>query len=412
MQFIGILGIIVLFGIGYLLSENRKAIKWRTVLVAFAIQFSIGLLVLKWEAGRNALATFSGWVQNVINYANEGISFLFGGLVNPTANLGFIFAFNVLPVIIFFSALIAVLFHLGIMQFVINILGAAIQKLLGTSKKESLSATANIFLGQTEAPLVIKPYMNMLTRSEMFAVMVGGLASVAGSVLAGYAGLGVPLPYLLTASFMAAPAGLLMAKLIVPETEDPNDNLEELDAELDDTKASNVIDAAARGASDGLQIALNVGAMLLAFVSLIALLNGLIGGIGGWFGQGDLTLQVILGYVLAPIAFIIGIPVDEIVTAGSFIGQKFVVNEFVAYVDFAKYLPGNEFAGQLSERSIGIISFALCGFANLSSMAILLGGLGSIAPKRRTVIAQLGFKAVIAGTLANLMTATIAGLLI
>jgi concentrative nucleoside transporter, CNT family len=412
MQFIGILGIFALMGIAYAMSENRKAIKWRTVLVAFAIQFSIGLLVLKWDAGRNALSTFSGWVQNVINYANEGIGFLFGGLVSPTSNIGFVFAFNVLPIIIFFSALIAVLFHLGIMQFVINILGAAIQKLLGTSKKESLSATANIFLGQTEAPLVIKPYMNMLTRSEMFAVMVGGLASVAGSVLAGYAGLGVKLEYLIAASFMAAPAGLFMAKLMVPETEEPKDNISELDEEIDDLKASNVIDAAARGAADGLQIALNVGAMLLAFVSLIALLNGLIGGIGGWFGQGDLTLQIILGYVLAPIAFIIGIPGDEIVLAGSFIGQKFVVNEFVAYVDFAKYLPGNELAGQLSDRSIGIISFALCGFANLSSMAILLGGLGSIAPKRRTIIAQLGFKAVIAGTLANLMTATIAGLLI
>ncbi|GGE80938.1 NupC/NupG family nucleoside CNT transporter [Priestia taiwanensis] len=413
MQFIGILGIIALFGIAYLLSENRQAIKWRTVLVAFAIQLTIGVLVLKWEAGRQGLSWFSGKVQDVINYANEGIAFLFGGLADPaTNNLGFIFAFKVLPVIVFFSALIGVLFHLGIMQFVINILGAAIQKLLGTSKKESLSATANIFLGQTEAPLVIKPYMNVLTRSEMFAVMVGGLASVAGSVLAGYAGLGVKLEYLITASFMAAPAGLLMAKLIVPETEEPKDNLDELDEAAKEDKASNVIDAAARGASDGLQIALNVGAMLLAFVSLIALLNGIIGGIGGWFGYGDITLQVILGYLLAPIAFLIGVPAGELVTAGSFIGQKFVMNEFVAYVDFAKYLPGNELYGTLSDRTLAIISFALCGFANLSSMAILLGGLGSIAPKRRTIIAQLGFKAVIAGTLANLMTATIAGLLI
>jgi concentrative nucleoside transporter, CNT family len=266
-----------------------------------------------------------------------------------------------------------------------------------------MSATANIFLGQTEAPLVIRPYMNRLTQSELFAVMVGGLASVAGSVLIGYYLLGVPLEYLIAASFMCAPAGLLVAKIVVPETEEP-ETMGEIKLERDKDTV-NVIDAAAKGAGDGLQIALNVGAMLLAFIALIALVNGILGGIGGWFGY-DITLQQILGYLFAPIAFVIGVPWDEAVKAGTFIGQKIVLNEFVAYSEFAPQIP------ELKDKTVAVVSFALCGFANLSSIAILLGGLGAMAPSRRPDIARLGMRAVIAATLANLLSGAIAGMFI
>jgi CNT family concentrative nucleoside transporter len=296
------------------------------------------------------------------------------------------------------------------MQWVINVLGGGLRRALGTSRAESLSATANIFVGQTEAPLVVRPFIKNMTSSELFAVMVGGLASVAGSVLAGYASLGVPLEYLIAASFMAAPGGLLFAKLIYPETETPKEGLsnEEMNEELDG-QSVNVIDAAASGAASGLKLAMNVGAMLLAFVGLIALLNGLFSGIGGWFNHPELTLELILGYVFAPLAFLIGVPWHEAIVAGSFIGQKLIVNEFVAYLNFAPYLAeGAEVV--LTEKTKAIISFALCGFANLSSIAILLGGLGSLAPSRRHDIARFGLKAVLAATLSNLMSATIAGL--
>ncbi|MCL4132395.1 UNVERIFIED_CONTAM: hypothetical protein GTU68_035790 [Idotea baltica] len=294
------------------------------------------------------------------------------------------------------------------MQIVINFLGGALQKALGTSRAESLSATANIFVGQTEAPLVVRPFIPKMTQSELFAVMCGGLASVAGGVLAGYASMGVPLEYLIAASFMAAPGGLLFAKILKPETETPVDQFDALDNKGDD-KPANVIDAAAAGAATGMQLALNVGAMLLAFIGLIALINGILGGVGGWFGMPEITLELILGYVFAPVAFLIGVPWEEATIAGSFLGQKLVVNEFVAYLNFAPYLAeGAEVV--LSDKTKAIISFALCGFANLSSVAILLGGLGSLAPERRHDIAKMGMKAVAAGTLSNLMSATIAGL--
>ncbi|MDA1383141.1 MAG: NupC/NupG family nucleoside CNT transporter, partial [Bacteroidetes bacterium] len=338
------------------------------------------------------------------------INFLFGNLT-ATNNFGFIFALRVLPIIIFFSALISVLYYVGIMKWVINILGGALSKLLGTSHTESLSATANIFVGQTEAPLVVRPFIKTMTKSELFAVMCGGLASVAGSVLAGYASMGVPLEYLIAASFMAAPGGLLFAKLIMPETEESISKLDQLSQDEDsDDEPVNVIDAAASGAGSGLKLALNVGAMLLAFVGLIALVNGMFGGIGGWlFDMPELTLELILGYVFSPLAFLIGVPWHEANTVGSFIGQKLVVNEFVAYLEFMPYL-AEDTTLILSEKSKAIVAFALCGFANFSSIAILLGGLGGIAPSRRAEIAKFGLLAVAAGTLSNLMSATIAGL--
>ncbi|MGY8902385.1 MAG: NupC/NupG family nucleoside CNT transporter [Flavobacteriales bacterium] len=399
-------GMFVLIGIAILLSRNRKAIRLRTVIGAFALQFMFGALVLYIPFGKKTLLFISDGVAQVIAFGNDGINFLFGDLTATTN-----FALRVLPVIIFFSALISVLYYVGIMKWVINILGGSLSKLLGTSHTESLSATANIFVGQTEAPLVVRPFIKTMTKSELFAVMCGGLASVAGSVLAGYASMGVPLEYLIAASFMAAPGGLLFAKLIMPETEESISQLDQLSEDEDSAdEPVNVIDAAASGAGSGLKLALNVGAMLLAFVGLIALVNGIFGGIGGWlFDMPELTLELILGYIFSPLAFLIGVPWHEANTVGSFIGQKLVVNEFVAYLEFMPYL-AEDTTLILSEKSKAIVAFALCGFANFSSIAILLGGLGGIAPSRRAEIAKFGLLAVAAGTLSNLMSATIAGL--
>lgn len=409
-----LVGMASLILIAVALSSNRRAIRLRTVGGAFAIQLAIGAFVLYTSFGQGVLAGVSGAVSQVVNYADQGINFLFGSLANPGSGVGFIFAVKVLPIIIFFSSLIAVLYYLGIMQWVIRLLGGGLQRVLGTSRTESLSATANIFVGQTEAPLVVKPYLASMTRSELFAVMCGGLASVAGSVLGGYAALGIPMEYLVAASFMAAPGGLLFAKLLFPETEKPDDSIALADAALkDDDAPSNVLDAAASGASSGLKLAANVGAMLLAFIALIGLINGILGGVGGWFGMDTLSLDMILGWLFAPLAFLLGVPWSEATLAGSFIGQKLVVNEFVAYINLAPYLSGDSIVAAtgvvMTPYTMAVLSFALCGFANLSSIAILLGGLGSLAPTRRHEIASLGLKAVLAGTLSNLMSAAIAG---
>ena len=398
----GLFGIVVVLGIAFLLSNAKKSINYRTIFVGLAIQISFAFIVLKWETGRAVLEWISGKVQNVIDYAGEGIGFVFGPAAD-TDGFGFVFAFQVLTIIIFFSSLISVLYYLGIMQWFIKLIGGALSKLLGTSKAESVSAAANIFVGQTEAPLVIRPFLANMTKSELFAVMTGGLASIAGSVLAGYALLGVPLEYLIAASFMAAPAGLVMAKIMIPEKE--QSAIKDFEMEKDDASV-NVIDAAARGASDGLKLALNVGAMLLAFIALIALINGMLGGIGGWFGFKSVTLEGMLGVLFSPLAFAIGVPWAEAVTAGGFIGQKLVLNEFVAYAAFAPEI------ASLSPKTVIVVSFALCGFANLSSLAILLGGLGELAPSRRPDIARLGIKAVAGGMLASLLSAAIAGMFI
>lgn len=402
-----VLGIVVLLIIAVLFSNNRKAINLRTVLGALAIQIGFAALILYVPFGRDALQATANGVSNVIAYGNEGINFVFGGLADPS-NVGFIFAVKVLPIIVFFSGLISVLYYLGIMQVVIKVIGGALQTALGTSKAESMSAAANIFVGQTEAPLVVRPYIKNMTQSELFAIMAGGTASIAGSVMAGYAGMGVPLTYLIAASFMAAPAGLLFAKILFPQTEQFNDKQPETD---DSEKPTNVLEAMAGGASAGMQLALNVGAMLIAFVGLIALINGILGGVGGWFGYGDLTLQSIFGWIFKPLAYLIGVSWDESAIAGQMIGMKLAVNEFVGYLEFAKYLQPDT-AVVLSEKTKAIITFALCGFANFSSIAILIGGIGGMAPNRRGDVARLGLKAVVAGTLANLMSATIAGLFI
>jgi CNT family concentrative nucleoside transporter len=400
---ISLLGYCLLVAFAWICSTSRKDVNWRTVLGAMAIQFGFGALVLYTPWGKFGLEVLSVMVGDIINYGYVGIRFLFGELAGNRHNLGFLFAFTVLPVIVFFSSLISVLYFLRVMPFIVASLGGGIRKLLGTSRAESLSATANIFVGQTEAPLVIKPYLARMTRSEFFAVMVGGLASIAGSVMAGYAGMGIRLEFLLAACFMAAPAGLLFAKLLLPETGVPNN--EKLQEAVDGAPV-NVFDAAAQGASDGLKLALNVGAMLIAFVGLIALSNGILGNIGERFGMEGLSIQLSLGYVFCPPAWILGKPWEHAIQGGAIIGQKLVLNEFVAFLEFTKIQEA------LSLRSQAILTFALCGFANFSSIAILLGGLGSLIPERRSEIAQLGMRALLAASLANFSSGAIAGMLI
>ncbi|MDB2375214.1 NupC/NupG family nucleoside CNT transporter [Gammaproteobacteria bacterium] len=395
---ISLVGIAVLFTVAFLASTNRRQINWRTVSLALLLQFTLGGIVLYLPIGVSLLSAISDAVTSVLGNAQDGIAFVFGPI--GAFEMGFIFAFHVLPVIVFFSALVSVLYYLGIMGWIIRVIGGALQKLLGTSKAESMSATANIFVGQTEAPLVVKPYIPNMTRSELFAVMVGGMATVAGSVLAGYVLLGVELRYLLAASFMAAPGGFLMAKMMIPETEEIIEDSEEIELKFDEHV--NVIDAAAAGASSGMALALNVGAMVLAFVGLIALINAILAWAGGLVGFESLSLQLLLGYAFQPLAFLLGIPWEETNLAGSLIGQKLVFNEFVAFVALTEQMES------LSAHSQAVVTFALCGFANFSSIGIMLGGLGTMAPTRRSDVAELGVRAVFAGFLANLMSGAIA----
>lgn len=392
------IGVILLFAV--LMSTDRRAIKLRTVGVAFALQTAVAALVLYVPQGGEVLDRVVRAFQHVIDYSNAGIEFLFGPELVPT--LGITVAFSVLPVIIFFAALMSLLYYLKIMPLFVGTVGGWLHKLLGTSEAESISAASNIFVGHTDAPLVVRPYLARMTESELFAVMTGGCATIAGGVMMAYATMGVELKYLITASFMSAPGGLLIAKLMVPETAVPA-GVDELPEVAEDERPVNVFEAIGNGAMTGLKIAVSVGAMLIAFVALIYMLNGILGWFGGLFGFEGLTLQWGLGKLLAPIAFLIGVPWSEAATAGSLIGQKFVVNEFFAYLAFT------EVAGELSPYSQLVITFALCGFSNLSSIAILLGGLGSVIPKRRHDIARLGLKAVIGGTLVNLMNAALAG---
>lgn len=400
----GIVGIVFLLGLGYLCSADRKAISWRTVGGAFAIQVGFAVLVLATPWGQGSLLWLTNRVGDVIGAGEKGIGFVFGELADPGRSAGGVFAFFVLPVIIFFSSLIAVLYHLKVMQVIILVVGGGLRKVLGTSRAESFSAAANIFVGQTEAPLVIRPYLPKMTRSELFAVMVGGLASIAGSVLVGYAKMGARMDHLIAACFMAAPGGLLFAKMLLPEKETPGEA--RLDFAEGEERPVNVIDAAALGAANGLKLALNVGAMLLAFVGLIAVINLGFGEVGRWFGDPSFSLEKLLGWLFAPVAYLIGVNANEIQQAGSLIGQKLIVNEFIAFGELGKIKES------LSFKTQGIATFALCGFANLSSIAILLGGLGVMAPNRRGEIARLGLKAVFAATLANLMSAALAGLLL
>ena len=396
-------GMAVIIGLALLLSENRRAIRLKTVVPAFLTQAAIAGLILCFPPGQAFLNALVAAVQNVIDYGRVGSEFVFGDLARDEG--GFSVAFHLLPVIIFFSALISTLYYLGVMQKMITILGGGIHKLLGASKTESMCAVANIFIGHSESPLVIRPYLKNLTRSELFAVMTGGMAAISGAIMAAYAAMGINPGYLIAASFMAAPGGLLMAKIIKPETERTEQDLEHVQFS-GPTKVVNVFEAIGNGTLDGLKLAANVGAMLIAFVAMIALVNGLLGGVGAWFGLPELTLQGILGKLLAPLAWLIGVPWHEAAAAGSLIGQKFIMTEFIAYLSFS------DMTDTLSAHTQVIVTFALCGFANLTSIAILLGGMGSLVPERRQDIAALGFMSVLAGTLSNLMSATLAGLFV
>lgn len=410
-------GMCLLLLIAYALSTNRRAISLRTLIPAFVAQLAIGAFVLFVPIGSRALVAAAYGVNQVLQMGDRGVEFMFGALVGDKmfqlfGGSGFVFGLRVLPMIIYVTALIAVLYHIGVMKWIINGLGGLFEKLLGVSRIEACSAVATIFLGQSEMAAFVKPFIKQMTGAELFAVMSSGMAAVAGSVLAGYVGLGVKLEYLLAASFMAIPGGLLFAKIILPTTEAPQPIPDKLN--FDERRSANLIEAAASGTAVGLRIAMNVGGMLIAFIGLIALLNAIVGGVAGWFGYPSLTLQMILGYVFSPLAWIIGVPWHDAQIAGNFIGEKLILNEFVAYVDLSPYLKSaQEVAAAglhvLDPKTIAIVSFALCGFSNFSSIAILAGGFSAVAPERRSEVARYGLRVVAASTLSNLMSAAIAG---
>ncbi|MFN0179931.1 MAG: NupC/NupG family nucleoside CNT transporter [Gemmatimonadales bacterium] len=426
----GLVGIATMLGIAVLLSYDRRKINWRLVASGLALQAVFGLLVLKTGAGRAVFAAVGDAITGLLRFQEQGARFVFGNLVQNTvpvgvpggggavdtsagfiAQTGAFFAFNVLPTIIFFSALMSVLYYLGVMQLIVKGLAWVMQRTLGTSGAETLSASGNIFLGQTEAPLLIKPFIGTMTRSELLTVMVGGFATVAGGVLAAYVGMlsgafpGIA-AHLLAASVMNAPAGLILSKIIMPETETPVTKTS-LELKVEKTDQS-VIEAAASGAGTGLQLALNVAAMLMAFVALVALLNFLLGWVGGMVGFPDLSLQLILGTLLRPLAWVMGVPWQDTAYVGSLIGLKTTINEFVAYAQFAGDLGGTL---EIAPRSAIILTYALLGFANFSSIAIQIGGIGGLAPERRSEIARFGLKAMIAGNLAAFTSASLAGML-
>lgn len=403
-RFIGIVGVIVIIGIAFLLSENKKKINWRLVITGLLLQIVFAILILKIPVGRTIFQGASNVITKLLDFTKEGTDFLFGPLADSNG-IGYVWVVQVLPTIIFFSALMGVLYYLGIMQFIVKFIAKFIGKLLGTSGSETLSAVGNIFLGQTEAPLLVKPFVRDMTRSELLAIMVGGMATVAGGVMAGYVAMGVNAGHLLAASIMAAPAGLILAKILIPETEESKTK-NSTDISVENT-ASNIVEAAANGASDGLGLALNVAAMLLAFIALLALINFIIGAIGGLFGFPELSFQWILGKLFSPLAFVMGVPTVDISAAGSLLGQKIILNEFVAYSELSNLIK----LDVLQPKTVMILTYALCGFANFSSIAIQIAGIGGLAPAKKGTIAKLGFKALIGGVLATCLTATIAGIL-
>ncbi|GAA0485577.1 NupC/NupG family nucleoside CNT transporter [Parasphingorhabdus litoris] len=401
-----IAGMVIIIILALALSKSRRNIRLRVVAAAFALQAGIAVLVLYVPWGKRVISAMSAGVSQLLSYSSEGTNFIFGPLANSDMG-GTSFAISALPVIIFFSALISILYYLGIMQFIIKWVGGGIQKVTGISKVESLCAAANIFVGQSESPLVIRPYLAKLTESQLFTVMSVGMAGVAGTILAAYASMGIKIDYLLAAAFMSAPGGILMAKIIMPD--DPDSEAPEemvVAVDYEEEKPANIIMAASMGAQTGVKIAVAVGAMVLAFVALVALANGILGGIGGWFGQPELSFQQIIGYIFAPIMFLLGVPWDEALAAGGLFGTKVVINEFVAFSDLGGM------GSELSPLTVAIVTFALCGFANFLSIAIQLAVTGGLAPNQRPVIARLGLRALAAGSLANLMSAALAGLLL
>jgi concentrative nucleoside transporter, CNT family len=397
-------GMALILAVAVLLSSNRHFIRYRVVLAAFALQAGLAALVLYVPVGNRILQGAAGGVSNLLGYAGEGTKFLFGALA--TDALGQNFAIQALPVIIFFAAFISVLYYIGIMQYVIRWIGGGLQKITGISKVESLCAASNIFVGQSESPLVIRPYLATLNPAQLFCVMTVGMAGVAGTILAAYASMGIRIDYLIAAAFMSAPGGILMAKIIMPDDpSDPaiNDDNFTPPPHDDEEKPANIIMAAAQGAQTGVKLAVAVGAMVLAFVALVALANGVLGGLGNLVGLKGLSFQGLIGQIFAPVMFLLGVPWNEATQAGGLFGTKIVLNEFVGFIDLGQMKT-------LSAHTVAIVTFALCGFANFSSIAIQMAVTGGLAPNQRPVIARLGLKALAAGSLSNLMSAALAGL--
>jgi len=408
MSFVG-LG--VFLGICYLLSKDRRAIKWKPVIGGCVLQFIFAYLILKTAAGQAVFVQAKIFFNAILAFSIEGGKFVFGPLVDfgvTTKAFGpanaFIFAFQIAPTIIFVSTLFAVLYHIGVMQIIVHGFAKVMQKIMGTSGSESLASAANVFMGQTEAPLVIRPYLEKMTYSEVMAMMTGGMATVAGGVLAAYVGFGIDAGHFLAASVMSAPATLAIAKILVPETE--RSETEGKIPKSGTKKDTNVLDAACRGAGEGLSLSLNVMAMLIAFIALIALFNGALGWVGGYFTDTPITLEKILGYLFSPFAYFMGVPKEDVFQVGSLLGMKTVLNEFVAYINLA------QIRDTLQPRSIVIATYALCGFANFSSIAIQIGGIGALVPGRRKHLAKLGIISLVGGTIASFMTANIAGMLL
>lgn len=423
-RYIGILGILVLFLIAFLMSNNRRRINLRTLIVGFSLQWAIAIVLIKWPMGNAAMQWIAARVASFLELSRHGSMFLFGGLVDPKKMdlFGFQFAFYVLPTIIFFASFMSILYYLGFMQKVVELFGWIMSRLLKTSGSESLSCSANIFVGQTEAPLLVRPYLNHCTLSELHAIMVGGFGTIAGAVMAGYIQMGIPPQHIIIASCMAAPASLMVAKIIFPETEHSETlgdvKLPQLDA------GRNVLDAASRGVSDGLHLALNVGAMLVAFITLIALadkiliyldrlidgriLHGVMQASGEYAGWFPGSLKTIFGTIFSPIAYLMGIPKQDVFAVGNLLGLKIAVNEFVAYSKLAPMIKD----GQISQKTAIMATYMLCGFANFASMGIQIGGIGALAPERRSDLTKLALRAMFGGAIVSCLTATIAGLLI
>ena len=416
MPIANVLGVIVFVGIAVWLSEARDKINYKNAGRTLALQFTIALLALAIPFGTTILNKVTGAITHVIKFANEGMYFVFGELSNwgtmegvlaPAAGkqgVGTILAFQVFPIIIFLATLFAILFHLRIMDLVIKVIGGVVRFVTGASRLESTVSAASIFVGMVEAPLAILPYLKNMTRSQLFTVMSCGMASIAGTVLVVYMSLGVDGKLLIIASFMAAPGGLLMGKLLVPETEEPFDIASFKDAEEDPNKATNLIEAATTGALTGLTIMMNVIAVIIAFVAVIALVNGIFGGIGGWFGHPEFSLSIVFGYIFAPIAWLIGVPANEVLAAGPFLGEKLVANEFLAYLNFTQHIDEFSLQGQVA------ITVALCGFANFVGVGILMAGLGAVLPERKQEISKLGMKSLLAGSLSNFTSAALVGI--
>ncbi|WP_096437427.1 NupC/NupG family nucleoside CNT transporter [Alteribacter populi] len=403
----GMFGCSLIILISILLSEDRKRINVRTVMIGFLLQIIFGIIVLRWDVGLQIIQYLSLGITNLINYGHEGLSFVFGPLADRDGSVA-VFAVNVLGMIIFLTVLIALLYYFGIMQFVVRIIGGFISKVMQTSYAESVAAAANIFIGNTQAPLVVKPYIANMSRSQIFSVMVGGLASVSGAVLMGLAAMGIPIEYLLSAAVMSAPAGLMIAKFVIPETDkiDYEEWKQSDDSMSVNKEDTNIIDVIFVNSKEGLHYAINVGLMLIMFIGLIALLNGIMGFAGSLVGLENLSLELILGYIFAPIAFVIGIPWSEVVLAGNLLAQKFLLNEFVAFATFSSSLEN------FSDRSIAILTFALSGFANFGAAGSIVGMLSRMVPHRKNEVQKLAIKALIAATLANLLNGAIVMMLL